>query len=97
MNYWSAPTQAYEPTYEQVYEQVYEQAYEQVHGRANGLGAEVAGMGSVVTGRERLERYSLTGPENQAAVDAGLAGGAWFRSAVPRKRMKELIDRKSVV
>src|ERR1700751_3028480 len=44
-------------------------------------------------GRERLGRDSLTGPENQAAVDAGLAGGAWFRSAVPRKRMKELMRR----
>ncbi|HJY96885.1 MAG TPA: fatty acid desaturase, partial [Streptosporangiaceae bacterium] len=42
---------------------------------------------------ERLERYSLTGPENQAAVQAGLAGGDWFRSAVPRKRMKELMRR----
>ena len=44
-------------------------------------------------GRERLERYSLIGPENQAAVAAGLAGGDWFRSAVPRKRMKELMRR----
>src|SRR5438105_2565648 len=44
-------------------------------------------------GRERLARYSLAGPENQAAVDAGLAGGTWFRSAVPRKRMKELMRR----
>jgi fatty acid desaturase len=43
--------------------------------------------------RERLERYSLAGPENQAAVDAGLAGGQWFRSAVPRPRMKELMRR----
>src|SRR5215470_15920083 len=51
------------------------------------------GTGDVTTGRERLERYSLSGPENQAAVDAGLAGGAWFRSAVPRKRMKELMRR----
>ena len=50
-------------------------------------------ISSVNTGRERLERYSLTGPENQAAVDTGLAGGAWFRSAVPRKRMKELMRR----
>src|SRR2546421_11231359 len=48
---------------------------------------------SVNAGRERLARYSLTGPENQAAVNAGLAGGAWFRSAVPRKRMKELMRR----
>jgi fatty acid desaturase len=50
-------------------------------------------MGSVKTGRERLERYSLTGLENQAAVDAGMAGATWFRSAVPRKRMKELMQR----
>jgi len=44
-------------------------------------------------GRERLERYSLSGRENQAAVEAGLAGADWFRSAVPRKRMKELMRR----
>jgi fatty acid desaturase len=44
-------------------------------------------------GRERLARYSLVGPENQAAVDAGLAGANWFRSEVPRKRMKELMGR----
>jgi fatty acid desaturase len=44
-------------------------------------------------GRERLARYSLAGPENQAAVAAGLAGGDWFRSDVPRKRMKELMRR----
>ena len=43
--------------------------------------------------KERLERYSLAGPENQAAVQAGLSGGDWFRSAVPRKRMKELMRR----
>jgi fatty acid desaturase len=43
--------------------------------------------------KQRLERYSLAGPENQAAVAAGLAGGDWFRSAVPRKRMKELMRR----
>jgi|SRR5271165_1265131 len=29
----------------------------------------------------------------QAAVDAGLAGGDWFRSAVPRMRTKELMKR----
>jgi fatty acid desaturase len=44
-------------------------------------------------GRERLERYSLSGQENRAAVNAGLAGAGWFRSAVPRKRMKELMRR----
>ena len=51
-----------------------------------------AAAGSAAS-KDRLERYSLTGPENQAAVRAGLAGGDWFRSAVPRKRMKELMRR----
>src|SRR6476659_8146758 len=46
---------------------------------------------STNAGRERLARYSLTGPENQAAVNAGLAGGAWLRRAVPGKRRKELM------
>ena len=31
----------------------------------------------------RLGRYSLAGPENRAAVDAGLANGAWYRIADP--------------
>lgn len=44
-------------------------------------------------GRERLERYSLVGPDSRAAVDAGLASADWYRSAVPRKRMKELMRR----
>jgi fatty acid desaturase len=44
-------------------------------------------------GKERLQRYSLAGPENRAAQDAGLAGADWFRSDVPRKRMKELMRR----
>jgi fatty acid desaturase len=35
----------------------------------------------------------LAGPENQAAVAAGLVGADWFRSEVPRKRMKELMRR----
>src|ERR1700729_3898124 len=43
--------------------------------------------------KERLGRYSLMGPENQGAVQVGLAGADWFRSAVPRKRMKELMRR----
>jgi len=44
-------------------------------------------------GKERLARYSLAGSENRAAVAAGLAGGDWFRSDIPRKRMKELMRR----
>ena len=41
----------------------------------------------------RLERYDLTGAENKAAVDAGLAGGRWYRTAIPRARTKELMRR----
>jgi fatty acid desaturase len=55
--------------------------------QALGAGG-MAGMG-----RDRLARYSLTSPENDAATELGLAGGAWFRSAIPRKRMKELMRR----
>src|SRR5689334_25352230 len=60
---------------------------------ASSAGTGSINADSINAGRERLARYSLTGPENQAAVNAGLAGGAWFRSAVPRKRMKELMRR----
>jgi fatty acid desaturase len=38
-------------------------------------------------------RYSLVGPESVRAVEAGLSGVKWFRSQVPRKRMKELMRR----
>jgi fatty acid desaturase len=41
----------------------------------------------------RLARYDLDGPEGQRAIEAGLSEGAWFRSEVPRKRMKELMQR----
>jgi fatty acid desaturase len=44
-------------------------------------------------GKERLERYSLVGPEGAKAVETGLAGAEWFKSDVPRKRMKELMQR----
>jgi len=39
-------------------------------------GTGTVDAGGVNAGRERLARYSLTGPENQAAVNAGLADGA---------------------
>src|SRR6476620_1000531 len=37
--------------------------------------------------------YSLTGEEAQRAVANGLAGANWYASAIPRKRMKELMAR----
>lgn len=43
--------------------------------------------------RERLKRYNLAGTEGERAIEAGLVDGDWFRSEVPRKRMKELMRR----
>jgi fatty acid desaturase len=48
---------------------------------------------SQTTGRERLKRYSLVGPEGQRASEAGLADADWYRTEVPRKRLKELMRR----
>jgi fatty acid desaturase len=38
--------------------------------------------------------YSLTGPENAAARAKGLASAEWYRCAIPRKQMKELMQRR---
>ena len=62
-------------------------------GTATSTGREAGPVDPAGPGRARLARYSLAGPENEAATAAGLAGAAWFRSAVPRKRMKELMRR----
>lgn len=37
--------------------------------------------------------YSLSGPENQRAVEAGLASAEWYHSEIPRKVMKDLMRR----
>jgi fatty acid desaturase len=37
--------------------------------------------------------YSLLGPERQRAFERGLASGQWYQCPVPRKRMKELMQR----
>ncbi|MFZ1570022.1 MAG: fatty acid desaturase family protein [Thiolinea sp.] len=37
--------------------------------------------------------YSLTGPENARAVERGLANATWYKTEIPRKRMKELMQR----
>jgi fatty acid desaturase len=43
--------------------------------------------------RQRLAWYGLTGPAGEFAVAAGLTAGDWFRSDVPRTRLKELMRR----
>lgn len=37
--------------------------------------------------------YSLTGPLNKQAVEIGLANAEWYRTEIPRARMKELMQR----
>jgi fatty acid desaturase len=39
--------------------------------------------------------YSLIGPENQRAVERGLASAEWYESPVPRAQMKELMARSN--
>jgi fatty acid desaturase len=38
--------------------------------------------------------YSLTGPDGRRAVEAGLASADWYHSEVPRKVMKDLMQRR---
>lgn len=38
--------------------------------------------------------YSLVGPEGEQAEKNGLASANWYASAIPRKRLKELMQRK---
>jgi fatty acid desaturase len=38
--------------------------------------------------------YSLIGPDGRLAIEKGLAGAAWYRSPIPRKRLKELMQRR---
>ena len=38
--------------------------------------------------------YSLTGPEAERAITAGLASAEWYHSEVPRKVMKDLMQRR---
>jgi fatty acid desaturase len=49
-------------------------------------------MTGLATGFVRRD-YSLTGPEAQRAVKAGLASAEWYHSEVPRKVMKDLMQR----
>jgi fatty acid desaturase len=42
-----------------------------------------------ITGRD----YSLVGPESKRAEETGLASGNWYRAPIPRKRLKELMQR----
>ena len=38
--------------------------------------------------------YSLVGPESKLAEELGLASAQWYQAPIPRKRLKELMQRK---
>lgn len=44
-------------------------------------------------GKQRRHRYELAGSEGERAAREGLVDAEWFRSEVPRKRLKELMRR----
>ncbi|EYD75892.1 putative hydrocarbon oxygenase MocD [Rubellimicrobium mesophilum DSM 19309] len=45
-------------------------------------------------GHMAKRNYSLLGPDGQRAVETGLAAAEWYHTEVPRKVMKELMQRK---
>jgi hypothetical protein len=45
------------------------------------------------TRQKRRRDYSLVGPDTAAAIETGLAQAEWYHSDVPRKAMKELMQR----
>ena len=50
--------------------------------------------------KERLEQYRLDGQRSELAVERGIADPDWFRSAIPRPRLRELMrrsDRRALV
>ena len=47
-----------------------------------------------MTGNVLRRDYSLTGLDGKRAVERGLATATWYASPIPRKRLKELVQRK---
>src|ERR1044071_7830526 len=62
-------------------------------GNIRNFGADLRAsteMGVQFTPRD----YRLAGPENKRAVERGLATATWYTCPIPRKRLKELMQRK---
>ena len=45
-------------------------------------------------GKDMIRDYSLIGRETKRAIDTGLAEAEWYKSPVPRAKMRELLIRK---
>src|SRR5689334_18416257 len=64
--------------------------------RIAGPHGDPAAEGTRVRGRDDdmpMRDYSLVGPEAEKAIQKGLATGEWYRTDIPRKQMKELMQR----
>jgi len=46
-------------------------------------------------GKDIIRDYSLIGRETRRAIDTGLAEAEWYKSPVPRAKMRELLTRKN--
>src|SRR5690348_962583 len=47
------------------------------------------------TSEHRNRDYSLVGSERERAMERGLASADWYTSPIPRKRLKELMQRRN--
>ncbi|RVB52504.1 fatty acid desaturase, partial [Mesorhizobium sp. M7A.F.Ca.CA.002.03.2.1] len=53
----------------------------------------LAGRKSEVDVMEKKRDYSLVGESTRIAIETGLASAEWYHTDVPRKAMKELMQR----
>ncbi len=42
----------------------------------------------------QIRNYSIVGPESRRAIESGLVGAEWYQTEVPRKVMKDLMQRR---
>ena len=55
---------------------------------------EIPEIGVEMKDEEILRDYSLIGVESKRAVELGLADAEWYKSSIPRDKMRELLVRK---
>jgi fatty acid desaturase len=54
----------------------------------------MAQTATLASGAPEPRDYSLTGPSSRRAVEVGLAAAEWYHTEVPRKQMKQLMQRR---
>ena len=51
-------------------------------------------MSEELSATDQVRDYSLVGKETKTAIEKGLAEALWYTSPIPRKKMRELLERK---